>query len=330
MPASTPIVTIFGGSGFVGRYIARRMALEGWRVRVAVRRPNEANFVRTYGTVGQVEPVAANIRDEASTRAAVRGADAVVNCVAILREDRHQKFEDLHVAAAGRIAQCAAEEGVGRLVQISAIGANAESRCNYARSKAQGEDQAKAHFADVVIIRPSLIFGQEDKLFNRFATMAQFGPVIPLFGGKSLFQPVYVDDVAKVAAAAALGNVEPGVYELGGPDQVTLEQMMERMLKAIRRRRLVVNLPFFLGFAMGYSLDLASRLTRGYLPNNVLTADQVRQLRQDNVVSGDAKGFAELGIEPTAMDAVLDEYLYRHRPYGQYAEVTESARNLKS
>ncbi len=324
------VVTIFGGSGFIGRYIARRMAREGWRVRVAVRRPNEAHFVRPYGAVGQVEPILANIRDEASTRAAIAGADAVINCVAILQEDRRQKFAGIHADGAGRIAQLSAQEGVGQLVHISASGADANSVSNYARTKAEGEAQIIAAFPEAIILRPSVVFGQEDKLFNRFAGMTGFGPVLPLFGGKSLFQPVYVDDVAKAAAKAAQGQFVAGVYELGGPDRETLEQMIQRMLQVIRRRRLVVNMPFFGGMVLGYMLDLTSKFSFGLFTNTILTADQVRQLRQDNIVAEGSKGFADLGIEPTAMDAVLGEYLYCHRPYGQYTALTESADNLKN
>ncbi|MCP5075827.1 MAG: complex I NDUFA9 subunit family protein [Rhodobacteraceae bacterium] len=323
------VVTIFGGSGFLGRYIARRMAREGWRVRVAVRRPNEANFVRPYGVVGQVEPVLANIRDEASTRHALSGADAVINCVAVLQESGSQTFSGLHVEGAGRIARLAAEAGVANFVHISAIGADLDSDCKYARSKAEGEAQVLNSFPAAVILRPSLIFGQEDSLFNRFADLSRFGPIMPLFGGKSVFQPVYVDDVAKVASLAGQGKVDPGVYELGGPERETLEQMVRRMLNVIRRRKLVLNTPFFVGTIMGGTLDLMSTLSAGLFTNTILTADQVKSLRYDNVVGEGATGFADLGIEPTAMDAVLGEYLYRHRPYGQFSALTESAGNLK-
>lgn len=324
------LVTIFGGSGFVGRYIARRMAKEGWRVRVAVRRPNEAIFVRPYGAVGQVEPVLANIRDDASVAAAIAGADAVVNCVGVLTERGKNRFSAVQAEGAARVARLAAEAGVERLVQLSAIGADAESDSEYARTKAAGEDAVQAHFPGAVILRPSVIFGTEDEFFNRFAKMTRLGPVLPLVGGKSRFQPVYVDDVAKAAVAGVLGQAEPGVYELGGPDVETLHDLMVKMLGVIRRRRLIVNLPFWVGGLMAFGFGALQALTLGLIHNGVLTRDQLRQLRRDNVVSDGAKGFADLGIEPTDMDAVLADYLWPYRPGGQYSDLQASARNLKN
>ncbi len=330
MSQSPKLVTIFGGSGFVGRYVARRMAKEGWRVRVAVRRPNEAIFVRPYGVVGQVEPVLANIRDDASVRKAIVGADAVVNCVGILQESGRQKFNAVQAEGAGRVARIAREEGVGQLVHISAIGADASSKSGYARSKAAGEDAVLAAFPKAVILRPSVLFGNEDNFFNRFATMARLSPAIPLVGGGTRFQPVYVDDVARAAVKGALGQAKAGTYELGGPDVETFDQLITRLLKVIRRSRFKAPLPFWLAGIMAKCLDLAQKLTGGLFTNTILTADQVELLKTDNVVSEGAKGFRELEITPTPMASVLDKYLYRHRPYGQYDEMTESARNLKA
>lgn len=324
------LVTIFGGSGFVGRYIARRMAKEGWRVRVAVRRPNEALFVRPYGAVGQVEPVLANIRDDASVAAAIADADAVVNCVGVLTERGKNSFEAVQSEGAGRIARLAAEAGVARLVHLSAIGADAESDSAYARSKAEGEAAVLAHFPGAVILRPSVIFGPEDEFFNRFAKMTRLGPVLPLVGGKTRFQPVYVDDVAKAAVAGVLGQAEPGIYELGGPDVETLHDLMVKMLHVIRRRRLIVDLPFWVGSILAFGFGTMQALTVGLFHNGILTRDQLRQLRRDNVVSEGARGFAELGIEPTDIDAILAEYLWVYRPGGQYAALQESARNLRN
>jgi len=324
------LVTIFGGSGFVGRYIARRMAKEGWRVRVAVRRPNEAIFVRPYGAVGQVEPILANIRDDASVAAAIAGADAVVNCVGVLTERGKNKFEAVQAEGAARIARLAAEAGVGQLVHLSAIGADAESDCDYARTKAEGEAAVLENFPGAVILRPSVIFGTEDEFFNRFAKMTKLGPVLPLVGGESRFQPVYVDDVAKAAVAGVLGQAAPGVYELGGPDVESLHDLMVKMLKVIRRRRLIVNLPFWVGSVTAFGFGAMQALTVGLIHNGILTRDQVRQLRRDNVVGEGAKGFADLGIEPTDMDAVLADYLWPYRPGGQYSDLQASARNLKN
>ncbi len=323
------LVTIFGGSGFVGRYVAQRMAKEGWRVRVAVRRPNEALFVKPYGAVGQVEPVFCNIRDDASVRGALAGADAVVNCVGTFDRMGANNFDAVQSTAAGRIAQIAAREGVAHLVQISAIGADVNGGSLYARSKGAGEAAVLAAFPGAVILRPSVIFGTEDGFFNRFAGMARLGPVLPLVGGNTRFQPVHVGDVAQAAVKGVLGTAPAGIYELGGPEVDTLSGLVHRMLGVIRRRRLVINLPFFVGKIMGAVLDFASAVTLGLISNKILTRDQVDSLKSDNVVAHGARTLAALGIEATAMGAVIPEYLWRFRPSGQYAAIKESAKNLR-
>lgn len=323
------LVTIYGGSGFVGRYIARRMAKAGWRVRVAVRRPNEALFVRTYGVVGQVEPILCNIRDDASVRAAMQGADAAVNCVGILTESGKNGFDAVQSEGAERVARIAAEEGVARLVQISAIGADMDAESDYARTKAEGEAGVLRHMPQAVILRPSIIFGPEDAFFNRFAGMTRISPAIPLVGAKTRFQPVYVDDVAQAAEAAVTGRAAPGIYELGGPDVDSFKGLMQRMLKIVNRKRLVLGMPMWMGRLMAFSFDMLQAVTFGLFSNTMLTRDQVKNLSRDNVVAEDAKGFADLGIEPTAMTAVLPEFLWRFRPSGQYDAIKDSARNLR-
>ncbi|SFR20142.1 complex I NDUFA9 subunit family protein [Poseidonocella sedimentorum] len=322
------LVTIYGGSGFVGRYIARRMARAGWRVRVAVRRPNEAIFVRTYGVVGQVEPVLCNIRDEASVAAAMTSADAVVNCVGILAETGKNRFASVQAEGADRIARLAAKSGVARMVHVSAIGADAGAKSAYARTKAQGEEAVLKHMPGAVILRPSIIFGPEDDFFNRFAAMTRFSPVLPVVGGKTLFQPVYVDDVAAAAERALTGRAEPGIYELGGPEVQRFSALMQEMLRVIRRRRLVLDIPFPLAFVMGAGFEMGQALSFGLIPAQI-TRDQVANLRNDNVVSLGARGFEALGITPSALEAILPEYLWRFRPSGQYAAIKESARNLR-
>lgn len=324
------LVTVFGGSGFVGRYIARRMAKEGWRVRVAVRRPNEAQFVKPYGAVGQVEPVFCNIRDDNSVREVLGGADAVVNCVGILNETGKSTFGTLQADGAGRIARLAAEAGIKRVVHLSAIGANPDSDSNYARTKAEGEAAVLAHQPDAVILRPSIVFGPEDMFFNRFASMATMGPILPVIGADTLFQPVYVDNVAEAAAKAVLGQAQPGVYELGGPEVSSFRDLMGQMLGVIRRRRLVLNIPFFFAGIMGWGMDMVQKFSGGLIENKMITRDQVRNLRHDNVVSDGARGLGDLGIMPVATGAVLADFLWRFRPNGQYDEVTESASNLKT
>ncbi|MFN7003029.1 MAG: complex I NDUFA9 subunit family protein [Roseinatronobacter sp.] len=323
------LVTIIGGSGFVGRYIARRMAQAGWRVRVAVRRPNEALHVRPYGVVGQVEPVFCNIRDDASVRAVIAGADAVVNCVGILVEKGANKFDDVQAAGAGRVARIATEQGVRTLVQISAIGADAGSDSAYQRSKAKGEALVQEHFPNAVILRPSLVFGTEDQFFNRFAGMARFTPFLPVVGPDTRFQPVFVDDVAAAATKAILDGAAPGIYELGGPEVATFRELMARMLTEIRRNRILLSIPFPVARLQASILDLAQAVTLGLFTNSLLTRDQVRNLARDNVVSDGAKGLADLGITPTPMEAILPSYLWVHRPGGQYKAIHESASNLR-
>ncbi|WP_299786442.1 complex I NDUFA9 subunit family protein [uncultured Marivita sp.] len=323
------LVTIYGGSGFVGRYIARRMAKDGWRVRVAVRRPNEAIFVKPYGVVGQVEPILCNIRDDNSVRAAMQGADAVVNCVGILAESGKNTFDAVQSEGAGRVARIAAEAGISTLVHVSAIGADADGESDYQRTKAEGEAAVLEHMPNAVILRPSIVFGPEDQFFNRFAGMTRLGPILPVVGADTKFQPVYVDDVAKAACVAVAGKAEPGVYELGGPDINTFRELMQHMLTVIRRRRLILNIPFFAASIMGGLFDFANTISFGLIPA-MITRDQVKNLRHDNVVGNGVKTFADLGIKPVAIEAVLPDYLWRFRPSGQYTGIKESARNLRT
>jgi len=323
------LVTIFGGAGFVGRYVARRMAKEGWRVRVAVRRPNDALFVKPYGDVGQVEPVACNIRNEASVRAALKGADAAVNCVGILNGSGKNSFAAVQAEGPAMIARLAAAEGVKQFVHISAIGANAESDSIYSRTKGEGEAKVLAAFPVAVILRPSIIFGNEDGFFNRFAGMARLGPILPVVGADTRFQPVYVDDVAQAAVKGVLGQASPGIYELGGPEVKSFRELMADMLAVIQRRRLVLNIPFFAANIMGGAFDVLQAVTFGLIPNGMITRDQVRNLRRDNVVAAGARGLADLGITPVTYGSVLPEYLWRFRPSGQYAAIKASARNVR-
>ena len=322
------LVTIFGGSGFVGRYIARRLAKEGWRVRVACRRPNEALFVRTYGSVGQVESVFCNIRDDASVQAALAGADAAVNCVGTFDKGGTNNFAAVQAQAPARIARLAAQGGLSALVHISSIGADPDAISDYSRTKGEGEAAVLAAFPNAMILRPSVIFGNEDGFFNRFAGMTRLGPVLPLVGGNTRFQPVSVEDVAS-AAVKGVTHGTSGIYELGGPDVDTLRGLIGAMLAVIQRRRLVINLPFWVGTAMAATLTAASALTLGLFRNGILTLDQVKSLRTDNVVSAHAKTMASLGIEATGFAAVIPEYLWRYRPSGQYAAMKDSAKNLK-
>ena len=323
------LVTIYGGSGFVGRLIARRMAKLGWRVRVAVRRPNEALFVKPYGVPGQVEPVLCNIRDDASVRAAMAGADAVVNCVGTFARGGKNSFAAVHVDGAGRIARLAAAQGVAHLVHLSAIGADPAAPSFYATSKGEGEKAVLAAFPSAVILRPSVIFGTGDGLFSRFGTMVSFLPVILLPHANTKFQPVYVDDVAQAAVKGATGEAAPGIYELGGPEVMTLREIVQETARQAQRRRLVLGIPAFAMRLVTGPLDFASVLTGRLFPNKIMTGDQLTQLARDNVVAAGAKGLADLGIKPVAAESVLPDYMWRYRPSGQFAAIKASARNLK-
>lgn len=324
------IVTVFGGSGFVGRYIIRRFAKAGWHIRVAVRRPNEALFLKTYGKVGQIEPILTNIRDDQSVQSALYNASLVINCVGILSEYGSQNFEAVQHEGAGRIAKHAAKLGLERMIHLSAIGADAHSESEYARSKAAGEAVVLEHLPNSVILRPSIIFGHEDQFFNRFASLARMSPFIPLFGAKTQFQPVYVDDVAQAAEQAAADMNMTGIYELGGPEVASFQDLMEKMLAVIDRKRIILPLPNLIGNAMAMGFSTAEFLSLGLFRNGVITRDQIKQLQHDNIVAKNAKGFSEIGIQPTSLDVILPEYLYQYRREGQYTEMTEAAKLRKS
>ena len=324
------LVTIFGGSGFLGRYVARRMAKEGWRVRVAVRRPHLAGAVRMYGDVGQVQPVSCNVRDDLSVRAAMMDADAVINCVGILVGQKKNTFEAIHHEAAGRIARISAELGVGRLVHLSAIGADPDSDSQYARTKGLGEQAILQHRPDAVILRPSVIFGPDDHFFNKLGGMMRLGPVVPLPGANAELQPVFVDDVARAAMMGATGEAEPGIYELGGPDVMTMREIARLVAHVAHRRRWILGLPGFMASLLGVSFDALQTLSGGLLVNRVMTRDQARLLRHPNRVGQGVRTFADLGIQPAAAAAVVPQYLWRFRPSGQYTAIKESAKNLRA
>lgn len=310
------LATVIGASGFVGRHVVRALAKRGWRVRAASRRVESANFLLPLGNMGQVAPIQVNIRNRASLERAIEGADYVVNLVGIMQEGGRQTYAALQRDGAGTVAELAKATGAG-LAHVSAIGADADSPTGYARSKAEGEAAVRAAHGEAVILRPSLLFGPEDTFFNRFADMARFAPALPLIGGGgTLFQPVYVGDVAEAVARAADGTVPFGrLYELGGPETVSFRQCMERMLGIIGRRRLLVPIPWGIASALGTIV--------GLMPNAPLTADQVELLKSDNVVSEAAaregRTLAGLGIEAQSLEAILPSYLWRYRVTGQFA-----------
>ena len=328
--AISKLVTIYGGSGFLGRQIARQMAAAGWRVRVACRRPNQALFVRTYGAVGQVEPVPCNVRDDFSVRAAMTDADAVINCVGILVREGRNTFAAVHDEAAGRIARLAADLGVDRFVHVSAIGADPGAASRYLSSKGRGEAAVLSARPDAVILRPSVMFGPGDNFYNKFAGMAGWGPVMLIGGGRGVLQPVYVDDVARAAVKGATGEAAPGIYELGGPEVLTLRQVVGQVLRAIDKRRLVVNLPGWMAGLAAGGLDAVQWASGGLLTNRVVTRDQLRSLKVPSRTAEGVQGLEALGISPVAAEAVIPDYLWRFRPSGQYAAIKASAEKLKA
>lgn len=305
-------VTVFGASGFIGRHLVQRLARQGMRVTAAVRRPQRAKFLVPMGDVGQIAPVFSDITDDASVNAAVAGADAVVNLVGILYERGRYGFDAVHVRGAERVARAAAQAGARRLVHISALGARPNSPSTYARSKAAGEAIMRAAFPAATILRPSIVFGPEDDFFNRFAMIARISPVLPLFGGGTTrYQPVYVGDVADAIVKGLTDPATAGkTYELGGPRVYSFAELMRLMLETVGRRRCLLKLPFWTADIIGTFASLAPG-------RPVLTRDQARLLRSDNVVEAGALGLAELGIEPTACEVILPTYLDRFRRDGR-------------
>jgi NADH dehydrogenase len=309
------LVTVYGGSGFLGRHVVRALARSGYRIRVAVRRPDLAFHLQPLGKVGQIHAVQANLRHAPSVDAAARDASVLINLVGILYESGRQSFETVQGYGAEQVALAASAHGA-RLVHVSALGADENSTSLYARSKAAGEKMALAAQPQAVIMRPSIVFGPEDDFFNRFAALARISPVLPLVGGgNTRFQPVFVGDVAAAIAAAVDGNARAGtVYELGGPEVRTFKQLMQFVLATIDRKRILMPLPFAIA-------KLHARFLQ-FLPKPPLTPDQVELLRSDNVVSDAAKAegrtLQALGIEPDLMEAIVPSYLWRFRKTGQF------------
>ncbi|MCR9174953.1 MAG: complex I NDUFA9 subunit family protein [Alphaproteobacteria bacterium] len=310
--ANQQIVTVFGASGFIGRNIVRELAKRGVRVNAVCRDPEHAKFLKPMGVVGQITPMRADVTDEEAIAGAVSGASIVINLVGILHSSGRNTFDAVQATAPGLIAKAAKRAGAGKFIHVSAIGADSESGAAYARTKAQGEEAVRGAFPQATILRPSIVFGPNDAFFNRFAGMAMVSPFLPLIGGGTTkFQPVYVDDVAD-AAMAALDRPEAAgrTYELGGPTVFTFRELMQLTLKVMRRKRLLIEIPFWAAKIQATVLEL--------LPSPPLTRDQVELLKTDNVVAPGARTLAELGIEATAVDAILPTYLEKFRPGGRY------------
>ena len=322
MTARSPydtLVTVYGGSGFLGRHVVRALAKRHYRIRVAVRRPELAGYLQPLGRVGQIHAVQANLRNAPSVEAAARDAQVIVNLVGVLFERGRQRFNSVHAYGAEQIALAAHAHGA-HMVHVSAIGADENSASAYARSKAKAEQLVLAAQPSAAIMRPSIMFGPEDDFFNRFAALARLSPALPLIGGGlTRFQPVFVGDVATAIADAVDGNVRPGtIYELGGPDVRTFKELMQFVLATIERKRLLIPIPFFVARMQAMFLQ--------YLPKPLLTPDQVELLRADNIVSESAtaekRTLQGLGIEPEPIEAIVPSYLWRFRKTGQFRSRT--------
>ncbi|MFD2263660.1 complex I NDUFA9 subunit family protein [Lacibacterium aquatile] len=308
------VVTVFGATGFIGRHLIQRLAKTGAQVRVVTRDTEAAKFLKPMGNVGQIVPVPCNLGAATAESLAplVDGADAVVNLVGLLAEGGHQTFSALQAEGPGKIAAAAAKAGVAKFVQVSAIGADAGSDAKYAATKAQGEAAVREAFPAAVILRPSIVFGPEDKFFNRFASMARTFPVVPVVGPKTRFQPVYVGDVADaIMACLRRADVAGRTFELGGPRSYSFAELLDIIFGAIAVKKPVIALPF------GIAALVAPII--GLLPGKLLTSDQVKLLKQDNVVSPGASTLGDLGIEPESVEAIVPSYLTRFRPGGRFA-----------
>lgn len=312
MSLQNKIVTVFGGTGFIGRHIVRDLAQKGALIKIATRVPERTYFLKTSGAVGQIAPLTCNYADEASVKAAVQGSDFVINCIGILQEKKKGQFDRLQAALPGTIARACAECGVERFVHISALGIEgANSR--YSASKREGEAAVLAAFPKASILRPSVVFGPDDNFFNRFAAMAEILPALPLIGGgHTRFQPVYVGDVAQAALACLTLAAEGRIYELGGPEVLSFQEIYEMLFRATGRRRTLVSLP--------WSLAKMQASFMAFLPNPPLTCDQVEQLKTDSIVSENSLGLKDLAITPTAPELVLPRYLARFKPGGRFGK----------
>jgi uncharacterized protein YbjT (DUF2867 family) len=316
------LITVYGGSGFLGRHVIRALCKRGYRIRVAVRRPELAGHLQPLGRVGQIHAVQANLRYPQSVEAAARGADVVINLVGILFERGRQRFDAVQAFGAEAVAHAAAAYGA-RMVHVSAIGADENSPSAYARAKALGEKLVLAARPAATILRPSVVFGPEDDFFNRFASLARFAPALPLVGGgHTRFQPVYVGDVAAAVVAAVEERTKPGtIYELGGPEVLTFKEILQYVLATIERDRLLLPLPFALAQLQAWFLQ--------FLPKPPLTPDQVELLKRDNVVSPEARRegrtLEDLGIAPTAIEAIVPSYLWPYRKTGQFKVRNDAA-----
>ena len=315
---ASKIVTVFGGAGFLGRHVVRSLCKQGWRVRVAMRRPHLGGDVKLAGDVGQVQLVQANVRNRPSIKRAIEGSDAVINLVSILYERGAQTFAGTQSLGAANVAQLAAEAGIRKFVYVSAIGADLKSHASFARTKAEAEDATLQAIPTATIIRPSMLFGQEDGFFTRFARMSRLTPVLPLIGGSSKFQPLYVGDAATaIANALSKPEAQGQTYELGGPRTYTMKELLQYITREIDRPRMLLPIPMLFAAPLGYTVGAISKINPFFGPP--ITGDQVQMLQSDNIVAPGAKTIADLGVTSLeTVESIAPTYLWRHRPHGQF------------
>ena len=321
----SPNVTIFGGTGFLGRYIVNRLSKLGYIINIVTRTPNEAIYLKTSGNVGQVKLTEGSFSNLNNFTSLFKTSDIIINCVGILNEEGDQTFKKLHSDIPEKLAILAKKSGVKKFIHISSIGANPNSDSKYSKSKGIAEVKILKAFPEAIIFRPSIVFGSEDQFFNLFSQISCISPILPIVGGKTKFQPVYVDDIAKMVAGV-LQIESPNtkknnrIYELGGPEIISFRSLMVKMLSVIYRKKLIINLPFWLAKAMCPLILILNKFTFKKIPL-LITEDSVKQLKYDNIVSEEYMSFEDLDIKPKSLDLILPSYLKRYRPRGNFSDL---------
>ena len=321
----SPNVTIFGGTGFLGRYIVNRLSKLGYIINIVTRTPNEAIYLKTSGNVGQVKLTEGSFSNLNNFTSLFKTSDIIINCVGILNEEGDQTFKKLHSDIPEKLAILAKKSGVKKFIHISSIGANPNSDSKYSKSKGIAEVKILNAFPEAIIFRPSIVFGSEDQFFNLFSQISCISPILPIVGGKTKFQPVYVDDIAKMVVGvlqieAPNTKKNNRIYELGGPEIISFRSLMVKMLSVIYRKKLIINLPFWLAKAMCPLILILNKFTFKKIPL-LITEDSVKQLKYDNIVSEEYMSFEDLDIKPKSLDLILPSYLKRYRPRGNFSDL---------
>ena len=329
LKTTSPIVTVFGGSGFIGRYVVSSLVKSGYRVRVAVRNPNDALFLKTLGQVGQVELLRCDILNYKSVSSTMKNATFVINCVAgNLYETNYNKMKQIYVDGSKNIAKNAIDHNIKKFIHFSSLGSDINSESMYFRYKAEAEKNLIKIFKKIIILKPSIVFGAEDKFFNNFASMSVISPIIPLINSKAMFQPIYVGDIAK-CVMFFLKNDHYGSFELGGPEKVSFKNLIVKMLKIVKRKKIIIDLPFPIAKILAFQFYIIDKISFGFFSPKI-TLDNIRQLQKDNVIESLSNDQLVYDFEFVSIESVLPSYLYQYRPYGQYSDLKDSANDLKN